>query len=102
MLSGVTFRNAPDARVQAARSFDVRSRPSRTSTSAATSASIGMPPHRYQTSRRMERAELLLAKRAFSVTDIGMTMGFGSTSSFTAAFRKAIGCTPTDYHRSLG
>jgi AraC family transcriptional regulator len=50
----------------------------------------------------MERAKLLLAKRAFSVTDIGMTMGFGSTSSFTAAFRKAIGCTPTDYHRSLG
>jgi AraC family transcriptional regulator len=63
--------------------------------------SFGMPPHRYHTSRRIERAKALLAKPAYSVTDIGMTVGFSETSSFSAAFRKATGLTPTAYHRGL-
>ena len=64
-------------------------------------ASFGLPPHRYHTSRRIEHAKTLLAKLALSVTDIGMTVGFSETSSFTAAFRKATGFTPSAYHRSL-
>jgi AraC family transcriptional regulator len=63
--------------------------------------SFGTPPHRFHTSRRIERAKILLAKPAPSVTDIGFTVGFSQTSSFTAAFRKATGTTPTAYHRSL-
>jgi AraC family transcriptional regulator len=51
----------------------------------------------------MEHAKLLLlAKPAFSVTDIGLTMGFSETSSFSAAFRKVTGFTPTGYQRNLG
>jgi AraC family transcriptional regulator len=64
--------------------------------------SFGMPPHRYQTSRRMQYAKLLLAKRAVSVTEIGIMLGFSSTSSFTAAFRRESGTTPTDYRRNIG
>jgi AraC family transcriptional regulator len=64
--------------------------------------SFGLPPHRYHTSRRIERAKSLLAKSSPSVTDIGLTVGFSETSSFTAAFRKATGLTPTAFHRSLG
>jgi AraC family transcriptional regulator len=63
--------------------------------------SLGMPPHRYQTNRRMEQAKLLLARRAISVTDISLTVGFGSSNAFATAFRKATGTTPTDYRRSL-
>jgi AraC family transcriptional regulator len=63
--------------------------------------SFGIPPHRYHTSQRIDRAKALLAKPSFSVTDIGLTVGFSETSSFTAAFRKATGLTPTAYHRSL-
>jgi AraC family transcriptional regulator len=63
--------------------------------------SLGMPPHRYHNHRRMERAKLLLAKREPSVTDIGLTVGYGETSSFTAAFHKTTGLTPTAYRRSL-
>jgi AraC family transcriptional regulator len=63
--------------------------------------SFGVPPHRYHTSQRIELAKTLLAKPSFSVTDIGITVGFSETSSFTAAFRKATGLTPTAYHRSL-
>jgi AraC family transcriptional regulator len=63
--------------------------------------SFGIPPHRYHTSRRIEHAKTLLAKPAPSVTDIGLMIGFSETSSFSAAFRKATGLTPTAYHRSL-
>jgi AraC family transcriptional regulator len=64
--------------------------------------SFGVPPHRYHTSRRIEHAKSLLATRAHSVTDIGLTVGYSETSSFTAAFRKATGLTPSGYQRSLG
>ena len=61
--------------------------------------SIGLPPHRYHNQRRMERAKLLLVKPASSVTDIGLTVGYSETSSFTAAFHKTTGLTPTAYRR---
>jgi AraC family transcriptional regulator len=63
--------------------------------------SLGMPPHRYHNSRRIERAKILLAKPAPSVTDIGLTIGYSETSSFTAAFHKTTGVTPTTYRRTL-
>jgi AraC family transcriptional regulator len=63
--------------------------------------SLGIPPHRFHTLRRIERAKALLAKPGSSVTDIGLRVGFNQTSSFSAAFRKATGLTPTAYHRSL-
>ncbi|MGC1710549.1 MAG: AraC family transcriptional regulator [Methyloceanibacter sp.] len=63
--------------------------------------SFGVPPHRYHTRRRIEQGKIMLAKRIHSVTDIGLALGFSETSSFTAAFRKATGLTPTGYHRSL-
>ena len=61
----------------------------------------GMPPHRYLTSRRIERAKSLLAERKLSVTEIGLHVGFSKTSSFTSAYRKVTGETPSDYRRSL-
>jgi len=63
--------------------------------------SFGMPPHRYHNNRRMEHAKMLLARHASSVTDVGMTLGFSETSSFTASFHRATGLTPTAYRRSL-
>ncbi|HEY2138418.1 MAG TPA: AraC family transcriptional regulator [Xanthobacteraceae bacterium] len=63
--------------------------------------SFGVPPHRYHVGRRMERAKDLLAVTQLSVTEIGIDVGFRETSSFTAAFRKFTGHTPTDYRRHL-
>jgi AraC family transcriptional regulator len=63
--------------------------------------SFGLPPHRYHTSRRIEYAKALLAKPSLSVTEIGIKVGFSETSSFSAAFRKATGLTPSAYHRGL-
>jgi AraC family transcriptional regulator len=63
--------------------------------------SFGVPPHRYHTGRRIEQAKVMLAARQHSVTEIGLTLGFSDTSSFTAAFRKITGQTPSSYQRSL-
>ena len=63
--------------------------------------SFGMPPHRYHISRRIEHAKSLLAKSASTVTDIGLSVGFSDTSSFTGMFHKTTGVTPTAYRRSL-
>jgi AraC family transcriptional regulator len=63
--------------------------------------SFGVPPHRYHVNRRIEHAKSLLAKPASSVTEVGLAVGFSETSSFTAAFHKATGRTPTAYRRSL-
>src|SRR6266404_611385 len=63
--------------------------------------SFGVPPHRYHTSRRIERAKQLLAKRELSVTSIALEIGFSETSTFTAAFHRLTGQTPSHYRRNL-
>jgi AraC family transcriptional regulator len=63
--------------------------------------SFGVPPHRYHINRRIERAKVLLADRAISVTDIGLALGFSETSSFSATFRSTTGTSPTEYRRAL-
>jgi len=60
-----------------------------------------MPPHRYLTSRHIERANILLTRRDLSVTEIGLEVDFSETSAFTAVFRKLTGETPTEYRCSL-
>jgi AraC family transcriptional regulator len=62
---------------------------------------FGMPPHRYHMSRRVERAKALLAKPDLSVTQIGFDVGFSESSSFSAAFRKFTGTTPSTFRRNL-
>jgi AraC family transcriptional regulator len=63
--------------------------------------SFGVPPHRYHTNRRIEQAKIMLAERKHSITEVGLTVGFSETSSFTAVFRKFTGQTPSRYHRAL-
>jgi AraC family transcriptional regulator len=63
--------------------------------------SFGLPPHRYLSSLRMERAKSLLADPAMSVTQVGFNLGFSETSSFTTTFRKHTGLTPTAFRQSL-
>jgi AraC family transcriptional regulator len=63
--------------------------------------SFELPPHRYLTLRRIERAKELLRQPDLSVTRIGLNVGFSDTSSFSAAFRRETGVTPTDFRRVL-
>jgi AraC family transcriptional regulator len=61
--------------------------------------SFGVPPHRYHIDRRMDRARSLLRRSTLSVTQIGSQIGFRETSSFTRAYRKFAGVTPSNYRR---
>jgi AraC family transcriptional regulator len=63
--------------------------------------SFGMPPRRFHTSRRIERAKMLLTDPVLSVTNIALDVGFSGPSSFTVAFRSFTGRTPSEYRRSL-
>ena len=63
--------------------------------------SFGIPAHQYQVRRRMDVARLHLADRKTSVTDIGLSLGYAQTSSFSTAFRKTIGWTPSAYRRKF-
>jgi len=63
--------------------------------------SFELPPHRYLTLRRIERAKELLGQRELSVTQIGLDVGFSETSAFSSTFRKHTGVTPTDFRRVL-
>ena len=64
--------------------------------------SFGVPPQRYQLMQRIERAKTLLAKRAASVTDVSLTVGYNDTSAFCTAFRRVTGLTPSTYRRNFG
>jgi AraC family transcriptional regulator len=70
--------------------------------SRAFKQSFGVPPHRYHTMQRIEHAKVLLTKPAPSVADVGLSVGFSQTSSFSTTFRRATGMTPLAYHRCLG
>jgi AraC family transcriptional regulator len=63
--------------------------------------SLGLPPGRCHAHRRIERAKQLLGKPQCSVMEIGLSLGYSETSSFTAAFRRTTGLTPTTFRRSL-
>jgi AraC family transcriptional regulator len=63
--------------------------------------SFGVPPHRYHANRRIERAKQLLANRELSVTTIALEIGFSDTSTFTTAFHRLTGETPSYYRRNL-
>jgi len=63
--------------------------------------SFGLPPHRYHANRRIERAKQLLANREPSITKIALDVGFSETSTFSAAFHRLTGQTPSRYRRNL-
>jgi AraC family transcriptional regulator len=67
--------------------------------SRAFKQSFGVSPHRYHVGRRIERAKMLLAERSHSVTSIALAVGFAETSSFSTAFRKITGLSPSEYRR---
>jgi AraC family transcriptional regulator len=63
--------------------------------------SFGTPPQGYLLQRRIERAKVLLADRANSITDVALTLGYAFNSSFTLAFRKITGQSPSEFRRNV-
>lgn len=54
---------------------------------------MGVPPHRYLSSMRLERAKTLLAIGSATLADISLASCFSSQANFSRAFKRAIGMT---------
>jgi len=67
--------------------------------SKAFKTSLGVPPWRYVTERRIHRAKKLLLDGSSSITEIAHDLGFSSHSHFTDVFRKATGKPPSHFRR---
>jgi len=61
----------------------------------------GKTPHEWLVIQRIGMAKKLLEDRALNITEVGLAVGYGTPSAFTAAFRRIAGCTPTDFRRRL-
>jgi AraC-like DNA-binding protein len=62
--------------------------------------SFGMPPHRYLVQQRIGRAKAMLTRSEYSISEIGLALGFSQISSFSTAFRHVTGLSPTEYRRT--
>lgn len=63
-------------------------------------ARMGMPPSRYLSSRRLERAKSLLAREGTTISDVALACCFSSQANFTRAFRRATGVTPGAFRKT--
>ena len=62
---------------------------------------FGESPHQYVLTRRVERAQELLRNTDVSVSEICLEVGFQSLGSFSAAFHRVAGMTPTAYRATI-
>ena len=53
----------------------------------------------YINSKRIKAAERLMADSSLPITEVAMQCGFSSLTTFNRAFRKAKGCTPTEFRK---
>ncbi|MFN3945244.1 MAG: helix-turn-helix domain-containing protein [Allosphingosinicella sp.] len=61
--------------------------------------STGLPPHRWRHQRRIERARELQEDTNLPITEMAAAVGYDDPSQLAAAFRKALGVSPSKYRR---
>ena len=62
--------------------------------------STGMPPHRWLTQRRIERAQRLLRDPRLSLPEVALACGFADQSHFTRVFSATVGMSPGAWRRA--
>jgi AraC family transcriptional regulator len=63
---------------------------------------MGVPPHRYVMSARLEHARDLLMQTDLPILHIALECGFSTQSHLTAAFKAAHATTPAEYRARAG
>ncbi|PVB62488.1 AraC family transcriptional regulator [Labrenzia sp. 011] len=63
--------------------------------------STGMPPYRWMTLRRIDKARDLLAGTRLPLSNIALSCGFLDQSHFTRAFTRAVGISPGRWRQTL-
>lgn len=61
--------------------------------------SVGETPHAWLAKRRIERAKQLLTHTMLKLSDIACECGFSHRISFTRAFTRMVGVTPSEWRR---
>lgn len=59
----------------------------------------GQPLHRYLVACRIEMAQQLLFATQLPIAQIAGLSGFASPADFSRAFRRTLGCTPSDFRK---
>jgi AraC-like DNA-binding protein len=59
--------------------------------------STGVTPHEYLVQRRVKRAQNMLARTDFSLSDVALASGFSDQSHLTRHFRRMLGTTPREF-----
>ena len=62
--------------------------------------SVGAPPHRFVTERRMAKAADLIRCTDRSLSEIALSVGCSDQSHLTALFRRCLGETPSAFRRA--
>ncbi len=60
-------------------------------------SAYGVGMYEYYQKNRMHVAKSLLREGKFSITEVGMKIGYQNLSNFSTAFRKEFNCLPKDY-----
>lgn len=60
---------------------------------------MGMPPQRYVSRRRLDAAKKMIATAKLPLSEIAFRSGFSSQASFTRAFRRATNMTPGEFRQ---
>jgi AraC-like DNA-binding protein len=61
---------------------------------------VGKPPLHYLTEYRLRKACQLLSETRLGVKEISSQVGYDSVSSFSTAFKRWIGNSPSAFHRN--
>lgn len=63
---------------------------------------VGMTFSAYVEQMRIQLASRMLAESGSSITEISECVGYNSSSAFGRAYKRVMGCTPSEYQASLG
>ena len=74
---------------------------SRTTLFRKLKAITGQSPVEFVCSIRLKQARILLAERKHNISEVAYDVGFKNPSSFSKAFRKQFGISPTDFINTL-
>jgi AraC family transcriptional regulator len=58
---------------------------------------MGIPPHRYLMSQRIERAKMMLVQSCLPVIEIAAAVGYEDPGHFAKVFRQMVGLAPRKF-----
>jgi AraC family transcriptional regulator len=64
--------------------------------------SMGLPPHRWQLARRVDKARDLLTGTTLPVIEVAAQVGYSDPNQLARVFRKHLGVSPSRYRREQG